>query len=434
MPNNASDPLAELLRSAAAHFSAAEDELRNSRDPEREFRLALDDYNEALLQSPSHPAALRGRAVTLVKRAGGDLFFRRDTLERWDSGITALDAELDRDPAQLELLLYRAEARTCRARCELDHEHDPTPDAQKGIADGAAAVKLDGTCGEAYLRRGEARLVVAEFMARRQQHDALGQSELAVADFVEAERRGYRELDLYLHRAMAHRCHGVAREIREENPIASFDKAIAVLSEAIRLDPTRPATYGERAIIQEFKAKALLRQRVDPFPAWSDAIADYSENIRRAPSDVQAYVHRATARVYFSQLLAAIGRNPLPELANAIDDCDEALRLHPDFGLAYSVRAGTFKLQGDIEAQVGQNPRTSYERALKEAEIALLRGVRTWSVLMTRAQSLQILEKRPEAARAYEELSKVPGLSPEVLLYIKEQIKRLFDDEQDPAR
>jgi tetratricopeptide (TPR) repeat protein len=112
--------------------------------------------------------------------------------------------------------------------------------------------------------------------------------------------------------ALAHR--GRAWKERGEN-----EKALADLSEAIRLDPDRSAYFSNRGIVY------------DRLEEYDRAISDYNEGLRRDPMDAQTYSYRG--RAYRAE----------KDYDQAIKDFNQALRLDPQLADAYFHRGNTYK-------------------------------------------------------------------------------------------
>jgi S1-C subfamily serine protease/Flp pilus assembly protein TadD len=137
------------------------------------------------------------------------------------------------------------------------------------------------------------------------------------------------------------------------------DHAIADCTEAIRLDPINSEYYSLRGYLYDFAGdydRAIvdhsLAVRFDPRKSksyryrgnaylrrgdYDRAIADYDEAIRLAPEDSSNYSNRGDS--YCAKL----------DLNRAIADYDEAIRLKPKFTSYYSKRANAHFLKGDYD-------------------------------------------------------------------------------------
>jgi tetratricopeptide (TPR) repeat protein len=107
-----------------------------------------------------------------------------------------------------------------------------------------------------------------------------------------------------------------------------WDKAIADLTEAIRLDPNDAIAYYNRGILYYKKNDC------------DSAIADYTEAIRLDPNDVCAYNNRGN--VY----------NENGDWDKAIADYTEAIRLDPNNAKAYNNRSIAYKKKDELDKAI----------------------------------------------------------------------------------
>jgi tetratricopeptide (TPR) repeat protein len=141
-----------------------------------------------------------------------------------------------------------------------------------------------------------------------------------------------------------------------------YEKALADLNEAIRLDADRSAWYGNRGLVY------------DRLGQYDRAIGDYGEALRRDPLDAQSYhnrglAHRATkadtqAINDFSQAIrldasladAYFNRGnaykATKELGKAIGDYKEAVRLDPTWANAYFNLANAYRASKEYDKAV----------------------------------------------------------------------------------
>ncbi|MCE5267100.1 MAG: tetratricopeptide repeat protein, partial [Planctomycetaceae bacterium] len=108
-----------------------------------------------------------------------------------------------------------------------------------------------------------------------------------------------------------------------------YEEAIPLLTEALRLDPTRTEA---------------LRARGDAYHATSDykkAVIDYSEAIRLEPNAAAGYWHRGLSFLR------------LRELSRALSDCADSIRLEPKEPGGYYVRGLVHQDRGDLGKAVG---------------------------------------------------------------------------------
>ncbi len=171
-----------------------------------------------------------------------------------------------------------------------------------------------------------------------------------------------------------------------------YDKAIADLTEAIRLDPD-PVTYARRGQFWHTKGeydKAIADYdesiRLDPNSAltsltyinrgiaWSDkgefdkGIADFSDAIELgSEDDGAAYRFRGAARLD----KASRDRAAVPE--EAIADLNEAIRLDPNDAEAYAQRSRAWVWKEDDDRAIADANR-AIELKLQDSDVYLARG------------------------------------------------------------
>ena len=102
-----------------------------------------------------------------------------------------------------------------------------------------------------------------------------------------------------------------------------YDRAIADLSEAVRLDPTHAEAFNNRGIAHIRKGE------------YDQAIADLNEAIRLKPGYAKAFLNRGGAH---------FGKD---EHDRAIADLSEAIRLDPGYAKAYQSRSEVHFAEGD---------------------------------------------------------------------------------------
>jgi tetratricopeptide (TPR) repeat protein len=122
-----------------------------------------------------------------------------------------------------------------------------------------------------------------------------------------------------------------------------YDRAIAELTEAIRLDPSYVRAYVSRG------AALLKKGETDR------AIADFGEGIRLDPKHAEAYRSRGVAW------------RQKPDLDRAILDFNEAIRLNPSYARAYVSRGIAWQARADHDRAIAD-----YNEAIRlDPKIAL---------------------------------------------------------------
>jgi thiol-disulfide isomerase/thioredoxin len=135
-----------------------------------------------------------------------------------------------------------------------------------------------------------------------------------------------------------------------------YDQAIAGMTDAIRLDSKRAASYHERGLAYSGAGR------------YSDAIADYSRALELAPSG-DNYSHRGYAQM------------ELGKLEEALADLNKALELSPSNDPALNTRSRVFLAQKqyarvveDCEASLRMNPKSAWAGARKEEALRAMGG------------------------------------------------------------
>ncbi len=178
----------------------------------------------------------------------------------------------------------------------------------------------------------------------------MGEFGKAIADLTEAIRLNAKDAVAYHNRSVAFRHKG------------ELPNALADLTEALRLNPDPAAWYDERgdtyferrefdkAIADYTQAIALGTGRVGTYMLrgiaygnkgqLDSAIADFTEAIRLDPGNAEAYADRGAA------FLRAGERD------KAIADFTEAIRLNPNYDSAYSGRGSAYAEKGDQDRAI----------------------------------------------------------------------------------
>ena len=212
----------------------------------------------------------------------------------------------------------------------------------KAIADYTEAIRLDPNNAHIYSRRADAHL-------------QKGKLDKAITDYTEAIRLNPRLADVYCNRAapMATRASATrplptTRRRSDSTPStpgrimteamlsirkATYDKAIADYTDAIRLKPKWAEAYYNRG--------AAHADKDEP----DKAIADYAESIRLDPQHAATYYGRGVA--YGMKC----------DYDKAIADFTEAIRLNPKLAQAYYSRGWAYSAQ--------RRPRQSHRRLLR---------------------------------------------------------------------
>jgi tetratricopeptide (TPR) repeat protein len=180
-------------------------------------------------------------------------------------------------------------------------------------------------------------------------------------------------------------------------------RAIAELTEAIRLDPGNPRPYAYRAGNYE-----------DSEP--ERALADYSEAIRLRP-DAQAFTERAEFYLY------------RPDLARALADIGAALAADPGYTRALEVRALVHEEQGHLDLAIADMTeafriepdrwehlrrrgnlhmaKRDYDRAIADFDAVIVNDPPGYGVLNRRADAYRAKGDLDRAIAGYSELIRI---------------------------
>lgn len=166
-------------------------------------------------------------------------------------------------------------------------------DFQGAITDLNRAIQINPNYAFAYYRRAEAR-------------QNIGEKDKAIKDLQKAAQL----FSAQGHKADALRSQGAMRMLQKDYP-----GAIAVLSEAIKLNPKDADAYNERGMTRVQSGDL------------QGALADYNKSLSLQPSDAYAYMGRA-----FTNL-------KLQDKVSAIADAKQAINIAPNYGFPYLILA-----------------------------------------------------------------------------------------------
>jgi tetratricopeptide (TPR) repeat protein len=336
-----------------------------------EVDKALDDYSQAIRLHPDDAILYYNRCLAYTRRS--------NSTNRADLALALKDAE-----RALELFPNWGVAYYRRGFAHLYLDH-----LDKAIADFSEMLRLDQRhlCsyrhrGLAYLRQGDYEKAIADFdkalqldrkdaasyfnrgraYERKSNYKNHADMLKAVEDYGEFIRLGPspEAIDAYASRALLHRKMG------------DLDKAIADLTEEIRLDPTRVIAYLNRGNTYRLIGNVAAAMadyseaiRLDPsfWPAYVErgilfgihlgesdkAIADLGKPMQLAPQDPRHYMRRGVFCM-----------NELKRFREAIADFSEAVRLDPHNAVAHHNRGVAYMRSGD-----GDKALADYTEALR---------------------------------------------------------------------
>jgi tetratricopeptide (TPR) repeat protein len=209
-------------------------------------------------------------------------------------------------------------------------------DFDLAIEDFTEAINLNGDFAAAFLQRGKAYLAKQSKLRGGIAEDfdftiiidnngkKTGDHERAIADVSQAIRLQPNNAVAYNWRALVY------------NNIAEWDSAIADSNQTIKLNPHYETAYNNRGLAYYYKGDN------------DRAIADCSQAIKLDPYFAMAYFNRSLA--YLKK-----GDND-----RAIADCSQAVKLDPYFAIAYINRGNAYYHKGDDNRAIAD-----YSQAIK---------------------------------------------------------------------
>jgi tetratricopeptide (TPR) repeat protein/serine/threonine protein kinase len=355
-----------------------------------EFDLAITDANAALSTKPDCVEALLvraasrqekgrvdqaiddcGRALELQPRSLLARLVRREAhRSKGDLDKADADAEdsLSLDPQTLVELNYRSlclatRNEVDRALGDIDKALQICPDYVVALGNRADFYRIKGDLEQAVLDAEKAiklnPSVPRLYLIRGQIRRAKGEIAQAISDEEKAQS---------IYNASGPR--SLSESGRAHNEKGEYDRAVKVLDEAIRIDPTYATAYNNRgnayfgkndfaSAISDFSEAIRLnptdavvyRNRGEAYhetATYDRAIADFGQAIKLDPKDARAYYGRGAA--YYSK----------QDYDLAIADFDNAIRLDPKYVSAHNVRGNSFDARKDYPRAIAD-----YTQAIK---------------------------------------------------------------------
>jgi tetratricopeptide (TPR) repeat protein len=249
-----------------------------------------------------------------AKRRSDDAEQQRLAAQRADEerrATTAAEAEAKRrsaDAEQQRLAAQRAdEERKARATAEADAKRRSDEAEQQRLAAQRAEEE----------RKAKA---AAEAEARRRSDEA-EQQHLPAPRGDEERKRAAAET----------RARDLMKDAWAKLEKKAYDEAVAIFGEVVRLTPTLAAAFGDRGLAYGRRGVAYGNNG-----DFDRAIADLNQAIRLNPDNAR----------YFNRRGFAYTRKA--DHARAMADYNEAIRLDPKLALAFTNRGGTFATKGDV--------------------------------------------------------------------------------------
>jgi tetratricopeptide (TPR) repeat protein len=188
--------------------------------------------------------------------------------------------------------------------------------------------------------------------------EAQGHSEEAIKHFAEAIRFFDEAIQLDPNNALAYLDR--ARALRRMNQAgavehADCDTVIKAFDEAIRVDPNNPTAYVERG---GFYLQVRWEYTPDdPLTSWNKAVADFDTAIRLDPDNALAYYNRADAWLDpdGTESIARrreVWRERRITFDEVIKDLDRAIQLDPTHADWYSLRGASYQDEGDYDKAI----------------------------------------------------------------------------------
>jgi tetratricopeptide (TPR) repeat protein len=165
----------------------------------------------------------------------------------------------------------------------------------------------------------------------------------------------------------------------QRDPTSLFDRAVADLSEALRLSPSNRRAAAERGAARMNLGIYRHLTNADPTTAYKEALQDFDAVLAVNPSAAEAWQMRASTRMGL-----ALYRNEFdqPEVQEAVfSEFDTALKLNGTNTLAWQGR-GTAHYNAAIGREnAGKDASGEYEAALRDwRELAKLSPAETRSL------------------------------------------------------
>jgi serine/threonine-protein kinase len=386
------------------------------------------------------------RAVLLgpqLEEAWEALALSLSAQELWDEALRVYGEGIARDRGYLPHLLGRSRVAMIRASTRYTDLPAARADYAAAAADLTAALALDGTIAEAWLRRGFARTHLAQ-LAQQSGNDPSAAFASAETDLAQAGRLGGVSVELHhalgvlatdraayrtgagvdplpdfaaaeaafgaalalvpgdpwphLWRGYTYMQRGLHRALLGQDALADFVAAQDDLSRATRMSGPRTRVWEWLGFAASERGAALAAAGRDASDAWTAAEQALAEAVRTTDPPTWPLVREAALWTYRGLFAGGRPQAVEPYFARADADLARALALAPDFAHAW-VRRGILRAErGRLLAQHGRPARALFTDAEADFGRVLALEPRHAQALIERGR-VRLLRGDREAAR-----------------------------------
>ncbi|MHC5079653.1 MAG: protein kinase domain-containing protein [Planctomycetota bacterium] len=356
-----------------AYASLGEAEGARGKDPRETYGKAIRDYDETLRRAPDIPMAYSNRGNAYVSLGDAEAARGVDPRETYRKAIRDYSEGLRRSPEYALGYSNRGSAYLGLGRAKAARGEDPREAYRKAIQDCSEALRRKPGLAVAYGNRGNAYSKLGEVEAMGGE-DPRENYRKAIRDYGEAMSREPEDVTFVTNRGVTYEKLGIARAERGEDPRESYRKAIQDFDEALARNPALATAYGNRGNVIMDLGQAQAMRGEDPREFYRKAIEDYGAALARNPADANAYHNRGNAYRVLGKSEAGRGEDPRENYRKAIRDFGEALVRNPEDASSYTSRGLGHLNLGDAEAVRGKDPRESYRMAIQDFGEALARN------------------------------------------------------------
>jgi len=262
---------------------------------------ALKDFDEALRLRPGRVDALSGRGQAHATRAIASIARGEDPAAHCERALADLDAALAVDPGQESVWRMRGWVRQTWSVWMLKTGRSPEELAKQAIADQTRALDLNPAFEEAFVARGTAHGNIAAYLVQRRQ-DAAEACARAIVDFDAAIAINPRRDETWLRRGQVRQMLAIYEVGFGRDPAKAAALAAADYDAAIERNARRVEAWMERGTLRGLQVLYWTqvgqprRSPADPEvrASYEKAVADLGEALRLNPGSSDALSRRAT--------------------------------------------------------------------------------------------------------------------------------------------
>ena len=344
------------IRRGATRMDWATATLARGGDPEALLAEAAADLGKALELEPRHPEALRYRAGVQTNLGRYRMDRGGDCLTPFRSADADFAAALELAPNEVEAWVWRGNLRTSHARALELRGEDPEPQYQGAVEDYSRAIALSPTSARCWGARGGVRSNWASWSFTH------GRDPLELFRGAEADFRKSLELDEDSAEAwetvgLLHTAWGTWERSRGGQAEPLYETAVAEISRSLDRNPAAAGAWMRRAGANMNWGVALMSRGEDPGRVFEAAVRDFSKALELNPRQLEAWMWRGGLRSNWGAWAMEHGQDPAPLFADAIADYGKALDLHPNSPEALMMRGGVqvnlgvWRMDRDLDPQ-----------------------------------------------------------------------------------